>query len=84
MSTQVSHLTLELLTWIAEGRRTYGQTMEAWRSTCPGQTVWEDAILAGLVKVTPNGRLADSAVVLTESGRSFVNQHCKPAGGEQP
>lgn len=82
MSGEMSHLTLELLTWIAEGRRTYGETIEAWRSTCPRQTDWEDAILDHLVKVNCNGRLADSAVVLTDSGRSFRNQHINPAGGE--
>jgi hypothetical protein len=43
--------TLQLLAWIAERRRTYPETMEAWRSSCPRLTVWEDAITAGLVRV---------------------------------
>jgi hypothetical protein len=43
--------TLQLLTWIAERRRTYPETMEAWRSSCPRLTVWENAVTAGLVRV---------------------------------
>jgi hypothetical protein len=43
--------TLQLLAWIAERRRTYPETMEAWSSSCPRLTVWEDALNAGLVRV---------------------------------
>ena len=43
--------TLELLDWVASRPRTYAETMEAWRSHCPRLLVWEDALLAGLVRV---------------------------------
>jgi hypothetical protein len=56
--------TLELLAWVAERPRTYGETMEAWRSHCPRLSVWEDALLGGLVRVD-GGR-----VLLTETGRA--------------
>ena len=36
--------TLELLAWIAERPRTYPETIEAWKSSCPRLTVWEDAL----------------------------------------
>ena len=58
-------LTRELLTWIASNPRTYAETMEAWRSSCPRHSVWEDAVDEGLVRVTggvvalsPHGRAA--------------------------
>ena len=44
-------LTLQMLDWIAVRPRTYGEAMEAWRSTCPRLTIWEDALAAGLVAV---------------------------------
>ena len=44
-------LTLQLLAWIAARPRTYGETMEAWRTTCPRLTIWEDAVSDGLVTV---------------------------------
>ncbi len=43
--------TLELLDWVSSRPRTYAETMEAWRSHCPRLLVWEDALLAGLVRV---------------------------------
>ena len=43
--------------------------MEAWRSSCPRLSVWEDAIVDGLVRVeNGNGR----AVVLTPRGREIL------------
>jgi hypothetical protein len=56
----------ELLEWIVARPRTYGETMEAWRSHCPRQTAWEDACLAGFVEVVGD------AVVLTEQGRAAL------------
>ena len=47
----VATSTLELLRWIAERRRTYAEAMEAWSSRCPRHSVWEDAVLDGLVRV---------------------------------
>jgi hypothetical protein len=43
--------TLELLAWIAERSRTYPETIEVWKSSCPRLTVWEDALADGLVRV---------------------------------
>ena len=43
--------TLELLAWIAERPRTYPETIEVWKSSCPRLTVWEDALSDGFVRV---------------------------------
>jgi hypothetical protein len=62
--------TLELLAWVAERPRTYGEAMEAWRTHCPRLTVWEDALLAGLVQVV---RGEDGTrVELTAAGNAAV------------
>jgi len=58
--------TLELLDWVSIRPRTYAETMEAWRSHCPRLLVWEDALIAGLVRVT-GGR-----VVLTQAGEAAL------------
>ena len=39
----------DFLRWLAAGPRTYAETMEAWQTTCPRNSVWEDALGAGLV-----------------------------------
>ena len=41
----------ELLNWIAEHPRSYAETMEAWKSSCPRLTVWEDAVTDRLVEI---------------------------------
>jgi|SRR5579862_5117419 len=56
-------LVLELLAWIAAKPRSYGETMAAWRSSCPQASVWEDATSAGLVEVVSGGNGLDAAVV---------------------
>jgi hypothetical protein len=70
-------LVLELLAWLAARQRTYSETMEAWRTSCPRMTVWEDASANGLVTVVPgdeeNG--GEPAVCLTAEGRAFLGNH---------
>ena len=58
--------TLQLLDWISSRPRTYTETMEAWRSHCPRLLVWEDALLADLVRV------AEGQVVLTRAGETAL------------
>ena len=65
-------LTLQFLAWVAEAPRTYAQAMEAWRSTCPRLSIWEDAILDGLVAFDSAGGQTrnQSRVRLTQKGRA--------------
>ena len=58
--------TLQLLVWITERPRTYAETIDAWRSSCPRLTVWEDALADGLVRVD-RGR-----VVVTDAGAALL------------
>jgi hypothetical protein len=59
-------LTRDLLAWIAAEPRSYSDTMDAWRTSCPRLSVWEDAVVARLVRVR-GGR-----VVLTDAGREVL------------
>ena len=60
-------LTLQFLAWVAEQPRTYPETMEAWRTSCPRLPVWEDATSAGWVRRERGGR-----VVLTPQGQAAL------------
>src|SRR5215468_10743408 len=60
-------LTLQFLHFIADGR-TYGETMEAWRSTCPRMPIWEDAVRDGLVRIEYGGAMNSARIVLTARG----------------
>ncbi len=65
-------LTLQFLAWVAATPRTYAQAMEAWRSTCPRLSIWEDAILDGLVAFAGGATRNQSRVVLTAKGRALL------------
>jgi len=45
---------IQFLRWVAERARTYADVMEACRTSCPRQSVWEDAQADGLVEVGPH------------------------------
>ena len=74
-------LTLQFLTWIAAAPRSYGDVMEAWRTTCPRMPVWEDAVSDGLVAIESGRSMKDGRVKLTSRGRALVAQS-GPANGE--
>lgn len=63
-------LTLQFLTWIAETPRLYGVAMEAWRTSCPRLSIWEDAIGDELVRLEPvAGRpMREARVVIAPRG----------------
>ena len=73
MPEPISLLMREFLSWVATRRRTYADAMEAWRSSCPRHTVWEDALVEGLIRVEWGSPVQQSEVTLTPRGRTFLN-----------
>ncbi len=67
-------LILDMLEWIAAGRRSYADVMAAWRTSCPRLTVWEDAWDRGLVRrdLLESG---ETLVSLTPKGRDWLADH---------
>jgi hypothetical protein len=69
------YLTVQFLAWVAETPRTYGDAMDAWRSSCPRLTIWDDAIRDGLVRMEKgDGPMRQSLVKLTSRGRIVLQQ----------
>jgi hypothetical protein len=73
MPESTSLLMLEFLAWVASRRRSYAETMEAWRSNCPRHTVWEDALADGLVRFEGGNVLREYEVVLTPRGKALLD-----------
>jgi hypothetical protein len=73
MAEPVSLLMREFLSWVVSRRRTYAEAMEAWRSTCPRHTVWEDALLGGLIQVEAGAAPDQPGVALTPRGRAALD-----------
>lgn len=65
--------TRELLDWLSVRPRSYVETIEAWRSSCPRLTTWEDALHDGLVRVVRDGRGTPASVGLTPSGLTALH-----------
>jgi hypothetical protein len=76
----VRYLTLQFLAWIAEAPRTYGEAIDAWRTSCPRLPVWEDAVSNDLVRRGKGTVLRDAPVTITPKGRDFLKtMHLPPA-----
>ena len=76
MDTQASNLdslVFDLIEWVAKEPRTYAQVMDAWRTSCPRLTVWEEAIEHGyLVRDGAN-------VAVSDAGRAFLQLRASAA-----
>jgi hypothetical protein len=68
----VDALIVDLLIWLEIRERTYPEVMDAWRTSCPKLTVWEDANDRKLVATEQvNGR---EVVRITRAGSEFLQQ----------
>ncbi|MDC7784289.1 hypothetical protein PQJ75_08060 [Rhodoplanes sp. TEM] len=73
MTTPATPLTLQFLAWLDERPRTYGEAMEAWRTSCPRLSIWEDALIDGLVEIGAGAATRDAAPVRpTAKGRALL------------
>lgn len=79
MADSLDPLVRDLVEWVAREPRPYAEMLEAWRTSCPRLTVWEDAEARGLVeRRTLSGPIPH--FVVTEAGLAFlvgtkVNEH---------
>jgi hypothetical protein len=63
-------LILDLLEWLVKRDRSYEEVMEAWRTSCPGLPIWEDANYRGLVM---KGQVQGRCIVsITSSGLALL------------
>ncbi|MGE3065122.1 MAG: hypothetical protein AB7K67_06030 [Hyphomicrobiaceae bacterium] len=63
-------LICDLVEWVAREPRPYEEVMDAWRTSCPRLTVWEEATDRGLL--VRESRLGGIVVCATPAGRAFV------------
>ena len=71
MTDTLAPLILDFLEWLAAKPRPYVEVMEAWRTSCPRFTVWEDVVDLGFVIRRP-GAGNELLIDLTPLGRSFL------------
>ncbi len=71
MSQSLDPLILDLVEWVAREPRTYTEVMDAWRTSCPRLTVWEDAVDRGFL-VRGRGAAVVALVTATPAGLAFL------------
>jgi hypothetical protein len=77
MTEPVEDLMADFLAWLAPGAKPYGEVMEAWRTSCPRLTVWEEALDARFVARRPAGA-EPASVALTGAGRAWLAARSSP------
>lgn len=66
MPTPIDALILQFLSWVDSQTPTQADVLDAWQSSCPRLSVWEDVQIAGLVAFDGS---RERHVVLTQAGR---------------
>jgi hypothetical protein len=64
-------LTVQLLEWLVYQPRTYAEVMDAWRTTCPRLSIWEDACIDGLIDCD---QCHDRWVIPSPKGRKLLQE----------
>jgi hypothetical protein len=68
---KLDSLVLDLVEWVAREPRSYAQTMDAWRTSCPRLQVWEDAVDRGFV-IRETDADGETLVKATAAGVGFL------------
>jgi hypothetical protein len=82
-SNSLDPLILDLLEWIARAPRSHADLLDAWRTSCPRLTVWEDCTERGFAtRVHMPGQGA--SVQVTDTGLAFLQAHRGPIRQTSP
>lgn len=73
MTATCDPLVLDLVQWVAREPRTYAEVIDAWKTSCPRLTVWEDAVDHGFVTRRHIGARG-TIVVVTGAGRALLER----------
>jgi hypothetical protein len=63
-------LRLQLLEWLVSHPRTYSETMDAWRTSCPRLSIWEDACIDGLIE----SETGTPYITVSAMGLAFIEE----------
>ena len=73
MTDTLAPLILDFLEWVAARPRPYSEVMDAWRTSCPRFTVWEDVLDPGFI-IRKREAGSELLIDLTPLGRTFLNE----------
>ena len=62
MASEAKLLIVQFLRWIERRPRCVAEVRAAWRSTCPLNCAWEDALCDNMVALSRDGRVELTAI----------------------
>ena len=68
---RLDSLIFDLVEWVGKQPRSYAQVMEAWRTSCPRLTVWEEAVDRGYLVRCRDGD-GNVSIQVTTAGNAFL------------
>lgn len=74
MRSDLDPLILDLVEWVAREPRLYAEVLDAWRTSCPRLTVWEDATERGLLR-RDYASGGGARICVTIAGLAFLRTH---------
>jgi hypothetical protein len=80
MAEPMNALTIQLLEWISNRSRTYAEALDAWRTSCPRLSIWEDACIAGLIDCESGSQI----VSVSRKGQMLLRQPPQQRSEEAP
>ena len=83
MSDTLDPLILDIVEWVAREPRTYTEVMDAWRTSCPRLTVWEDAVERGYLVRNAGGPGQGAGVAVTDLGVAMLRSRPQAAAAYQ-
>ncbi len=72
MSATLDPLVMDLVAFVAKQPRAYDEVIDAWRTSCPRLTVWEDAIDRGLI----TRRRAEDKTLIVQATSAGADCEC--------
>jgi hypothetical protein len=73
-SDTVDALILDLLEWMGREPRPYADVLEAWRTSCPRLTIWEDANDRGFI-ARRRAKHGGALVSVSAAGAEHLRKH---------
>jgi hypothetical protein len=83
MAEVTDALVLDLVEWVACEPRPYSELMEAWRTSCPRLTVWEDSVDRGFLVRRPR-QGGEAMIEVTPAGLRLLEEAGRLPAGRAP
>src|SRR3954447_7095575 len=83
MRNDLDPLILDLLEWIGREPRSYADVIDAWRTSCPRLTVWEDAMDRGFA-AREHAKGREVMIRLAAEGSDSLRGHGRMVGDAAP